>query len=540
MEHIIHPTSDNSISVSEALRYCRENKISKLTLEYGVYHFNSETADEDICCVSNHGHNGFKRCAFLIKNMQDFEVDGGGSLLIFHGAMNPFIVHSCENVTLRNFKVLFLNTNHMQTRVVEVGEDYVDLEACTEQGFYYEFGLLYTINECRQYNLVYSAVEMTETNGRYEFAHDTGEQCFGGCFNDYRTTARTDKIIRIHSPRRKPKLGNYVALIAAERYNNGILLLDSKNTAVDGATLYSCYGVGFHAQLCENVTISNCKTAAYPGDDLHAPRCFAINADATHFVGCSGSVIIRDCEFVNQFDDAINVHGVYTKIIAKTENTLTVKYVHYQCRGISLLRDGCEINVINQSSLIPYFGAKIISAKELNTETTVLTLDKSTDNINIGDLVDCITLYPDVVVENNRFVDNRARGILMASRKNVIIRNNYFHTPGTAIKLESDSTYWYESGCVQDLTIENNIFDDCKYISSNCWGGSVIAVTPRQSREDGKYFHGNVRIIGNDFSSCKAPIIDLCDINELTLNNNKLPDNAVLGKPVHCGKISIE
>ncbi len=530
-EYVLSPSADNARAVREAAAFCKANGVKKLRLTPGTYEFYPQTADEELCCISNHGHNGCKRAAFVIRGMKDLEVDGGGSLLVFHGAMTPVIVHDSENITLRNFRVHFPMTNHCQFRVTKVGENYCDLTVCTEQSYRISWGLLWLVNEDGLWNVVYSSVERDGLT----FERSAGEQSFGTDFPKLKTVEVSPGTLRVYDPPRLPKKGNTVILLAAERYGCGVLFLDSKNVRAENVTLYSCYGVGFHGQKCENVTLENCRTEAFPGNEHYAARSFSVNCDASHFVGCTGLVHLKGCSFRHQLDDSVNVHGVYTKVIAKDDTSITVCYVHEQCRGVGLFADGCDIAALNAKTLLPHAERKVSRAEVLNVESTHLTLEGGTDGIEVGDVIDSLSFYPDVLIEDCVFADHRARGILMGSRGKVVIRRNVFHTAGTAIRLESDGNYWYEAGGVCDLTIEDNRFDDCRYIGANSWGRRVIEVKPRDETVEGRYYHQKVVIRNNDFSTCRVPAADLNNIETLVFTGNRLNGTAdELIRTDHC------
>lgn len=517
-------SDDNSRAAAEAISRCREQKINRLVLEKGEYHFYSETADETVYCISNHGHNGFKRAAFVIKDMDGFELDGNGSLLVFHGAMTPIVVLNSKHVRVKNCSIRFMRTLHGEFDVVNVTDEYVDITPHGEQGYRYDWGLLYLTNEENTQNLVYSANEFDGIAP----VRDVGEQCFGKDFLYLKNEEIAPGIVRIYNPPRSPRRS--VILIAAERYGSGVAILNSEDVIVENVCIHSCYGIGFHAQLSKNVTIENCRTQAYPG------TCFSANADATHFVSCRGQVTIRDCIFESQLDDAINVHGVYTTVFKKEANSIIVKFEHYQCRGLVTFEKGCHLNILDRKTMVPYKENLTVTDFEvLNTECTRLYVDGDLSNIQEGDIADSIDFYPEVLIEGNEFRPNRARGILMGSRKKVIIRNNYFHTAGTAIKLESDCAYWYESGCVQDMLVENNVFDDCMYVNSDTWGSYVVHVQPRDGADPDKYYHGKVVFRNNDFSTSNKKLFDVGYAEEFRLENNKLPEDAELHF-AHCGK----
>ena len=204
------------------------------------------------------------------------------------------------------------------------------------------------------------------------------------------------------------------------------------------------------------------------------------------------------------------------------------------CRGIGAFEDGCRIAVLREDSPIPYTEKWVEEVRELNTECTELILEGGTDGVREGDIVDSLDFYPEVLIENNRFIENRGRGILMGSGKKAVVRNNYFRLNGTPVLLESDCTYWYESGAVHDLLIEGNVFEGCIY-TEKPWGSALIKTSPRGSIEKDRYYHGRIEIIGNDFSGSYARAVDIDNTQNVIIEDNRMnkyPGTVVLH---HCG-----
>lgn len=518
---------DSSELVRKAVEYCKKNRIEKLVLKKGEYHFYPELAAEaKNCCVSNHGHNGFRRTAFLIEDMKNFEIDASGSLLVFHGAMNAVIARDCGSVTVRNASVLYERTNHVEYRVADSCEEYTDLVPHGEKQFVYENGLLYQENEQGMRDLVYSCIEKDPKTKLFAW----GEQCFGEDFLYHKNENIEGDTIRVYAPERQPEVGNVVILIAADRYANAMLAIGCKNVTFEDCCVYRCYGIAFMAQKCKNVLVNRCRT------DIWEDAAFSANADATHFVSCYGKVTITDCDFRYQLDDGVNIHGVFTRIIKVKPDSIIVRYSHYQCRGIGIFEDGCRISVLRDGSLIPYADKTVVKVNEINTECTELVLKGGTEGIKCGDIADSIDLYPEVLIENCRFVDSRGRGILIGSKKKSVIRNNYFRVNGAGVLLESDCSYWYESGGVGELLIEGNTFDSCIY-TPRPWGSEIIHTTPRAFMEKDKYYHDSIVIRDNDFSTSDAPAVDIGNARYVSLEGNKFGPAKDPIRLYHCGNV---
>lgn len=117
----------------------------------------------------------------------------------------------------------------------------------------------------------------------------------------------------------------------------------------------------------------------------------------------------------------------------------------------------------------------------------------------------------------------------MTTPEKVLIENNYFRTAGTAILIEGDVDHWYESGANQDLTIRNNVFEDCLSSGSETggkweWGEAIITITPsyQPQNETCLPYHTNIRIENNLFKTFDIPLLRARSIGNLVFSGNKI------------------
>ena len=242
---------------------------------------------------------------------------------------------------------------------------------------------------------------------------------------------------------------------------------------------------------------------------------------------------MTDSDFSGQLDDALNVHGVYTRILAVDGRVLTVKYMHSQAKGLDIFDKGDRIRIVSPDSLLPKGEYQVENLEILNNETTLLTLDRPVEAIP-GDDCENISWMPEVEFCGNHVAFNRARGILLAAGARTVISGNYFNTSGGAILFESNGEYWFESGATNDVVITGNFFDNCHYGS---WSRAVIDAVPRAKAEDGRFFHGRIEITGNRFVSCHAAPIKLDNVSEVIVRENLLEDTSADCGFVHCGRV---
>jgi len=282
--------------------------------------------------------------------------------------------------------------------------------------------------------------------------------------------------------------------------------------------IYHCGGMGVIAQKSKDIMIEKVKVTPSPNSE----RVVSITADATHFSNCSGTISIIDCIFENQKDDATNIHGIYVRVDRQlSPNVVLTKLVHPQQFGFDYIVAGQKLELVNKQNLVTYKELTVKSVKRLNIEySTVEFTEPLPSEFKIGDVLAALD-YPDVTIKNCIMRSNRARGILLGSRGEILIEGNTFHVPGAAILLEGDGRFWFEQAGVRNLKIRNNIFKNCNY---GVWGDAVIQVSSgveKAFRENSRY-NRNIVIENNDFLFFDPRILNLYSVDNLLFRNNKL------------------
>ena len=130
------------------------------------------------------------------------------------------------------------------------------------------------------------------------------------------------------------------------------------------------------------------------------------------------------------------------------------------------------------------------------------------------DFIENASWYANVSIHDCYFGRaNRARGILLTTPGKVVVHNNRFMTAGTAILIEGDTDYWFESGAVCDMDIHDNLFENCGTSASNNggsgWGEALISITPsfRPADESSPVYHRNIRIRNNRILTYDRPLL---------------------------------
>ncbi len=491
-------SADCGYNMMRAMEAARREKADALVLEPGVYEISDAYLTERVLSISNHGQNGQKRMVFLIEDMEDFTLDLNGATLRVDGQVTPIVILRSSHITVKNGTLQNPHTMFMQARVVAHGENSVDLhpEFGGEQFSLSRDGLFVLDEYSRMRSVLATNIEFNGETGEME--PGTSDHTMGP-WHTLTTVKLENGDYRVSGVTRKPPIGNVLIIDSARRFGAGIFCEDCRDVTVENVTVNQCYGMGFIAQTSHNLHLNGFSTRREGG------RLYTANADATHFVNCTGTVLVENGVFEGQLDDALNIHGMYTRVIGRAGHELFVKEMHAEAKGIRIYHPGDRIRSLHPLSLLPNVEKTVADVEYINRDTVRLVLIESAEDIEVGEDIENLTRNPDLIFRHNTVRNNRARGMLLATPGKILIEDCYFHTGGCSMKFEADGNYWFESGATRDVTVQNCTFDRCKHADK--WGDAVIEIAPRRQVEAGRYYHGRVAVINNTFHMLiKAPV----------------------------------
>ena len=465
--------------------------------------------------------------ALYLEGKRNITLDGNGATLLVHGKMTPFLFNNCENITVKNltvdyacptmaeFKVI---SNDNGTCIIEINKDVLyrvegnnliwhgenDLNGVPywEDSYIGDRRLLKIFDpktemsrDFRRANLEFESIEELGNNQLSVVLKNKNADFEEGCI------FQTRNIIRDHT---------------------GALFNRCKNLSFENLRVKFMHGLGMVSQFCENVSFRNCDLT--PAEN----RTIASTADFFQFSGCKGDLIVESCKAWGAQDDYINTHGTHLRIIDTNneENSITVRFMHDETWGFQAFEVGDELEFIKWNNLQPYAETKVTAYEKLNSTDILLKLDRALPEIEIGkDVVENITWTPNLYVRNNDFGATSGRGVLCTTRGEVIIENNRFYKLyGTALLLEDDCNFWFESGYTREIIFRNNEIISCGYNDTEN-GSPVIKYTPKVMDEAFEGFvHGKLTLINNRFKNpvCKNHKFILEYVKEVEIKNNTL------------------
>jgi hypothetical protein len=325
-------------------------------------------------------------------------------------------------------------------------------------------------------------------------------------------------VVRFFYPRLTGTVGNTMMFNAENRENSAFTISDSKDINLKGVTIYHAGGMGVIGQRSNNILLDSVKVIAAPG------RMGSVCADATHFVNCGGQITMQNCVFESMMDDATNIHGIYVKIVKIISPTeVLVKLIHYMQYGFDFLEPKSKIEIVEAQSLNTYMECTVKKSERLNKEFTQITLSEPlSDKVKVGDVIASTQQYPDVLIRNCTMQKNRGRALLLGSRGKIVLENNYFHTHCASVVFEGDGRFWFEQAGVRDVTIRNNMFENCNY--SFMFGLGVIRVGSgiEEDRKEDSRYNRNILIENNTFRVFNPCVLSMYSVDNLTYRNNKI------------------
>ncbi|MGV8979717.1 alpha-1,3-galactosidase-related protein [Clostridium sp.] len=484
-----------------------------IEFEKGTYYFHTKYALDKYCYISNNDH-GLKKIAFLIKGKKKITIEGNGSEFIFTGRIIPFFIQNSSDVTLKNFSVDYKRPFFTQGEVLESSEDYVKIKI-DKMSFPYivKNEKITFIGEEYESDYIHNVIEYEKIDKRPILGvRESYTQ------KKLKVTEIEPGIVTIEMKfKKQPEIGKMLVIKHERRLVPGIAIDCCNQIKIDSVHIKQAGTMGIVAQYTKDIELNKVIVAT----DEKSERVISANADAIHFAACRGDLVVENCRFESQLDDALNVHGNYLDIDRIINNkTVIARIGHYQQIGIFGLEIGTSIGIIDKDTMLSTQETTLIGKKIINNQYAILTFKD--DLTLLGEENYCIEdldAYPTLVFRNNIVANNRARGILLKSSKPILIENNTIIGEGSAIKICCDADNWYESGAVRQLIIKNNYLAS---VNEGIWGEGIINIDSKiKTLVEDEYYQGNIIIENNTIELGDKPLIYGYSFKSLVLKNNE-------------------
>lgn len=521
--------------VRKALEACRKQPGSTLIFPKGRYDFWAQHATEREYFETNTTDNNPKTLAILLDSLKDVTLDGNGSSFVMHGRMQPITLDHCTDIRLKGFTIDWDIPLTAQGKVLKTTPDYFEVQINTHESPYIiENSRLVFVGEGWKSEL-WGIMEFTPDT--HLVAPNTGDRLG---WRGYHAVEVSPGIVRLSDPKVAkvyPKEGNWLVLRHSERDHAGIYLYHSNQISMEKIDLYHSCGLGVLSQYTRDITMNKVRVVPNAAKN----RYLSGHDDGFHFMGCSGTIRIEQCEWGGLMDDPVNIHGTCARIVEILSPTrIKCRFMHEQSVGMEWGRPGEKVGFIENKSMRTVSTGTMTSFKPLSQTDFIVELQAPLPaGIVAGAALENLTCTPDVEIRNNFFGSCRARGLLVSTPGKVVIENNTFESSGSAILIAGDANQWYESGAVKDVLIRNNMFRYPCMSAMYQFCEAVISIYPEIPKPDSKYpFHRNIRIENNTFNLFDYPILYAKSVEGLSFTDNKLIRNTTY-QPFHYRKDGI-
>lgn len=522
----------NTKAFAAAIDYCRENKIGMLTIPKGTYYFKE-------CDTSAH---------LMLDGMENFLLDGEGSEFVFETLHSYISIRGSKRILVKN---LILDWNWEKAPLASVGV----ITKVAEDGGYIEcsFPEYEDVSENMKFSIVGPFDKERYTpgcKGGIEFRPYQNDHVKKS--KDEASDSKMQELVR--------ELSN-VFLPKQEKVSKGVLrfytvspdftkqyfhrgdcfrfrhyeydiltvpIVDATDITMENITLYSSPGSGFvgNGDIC-GLHFKNCKVTVRPG----TARSISTATDCLHVCNSQGKFIIENCEFGYAGDDCINIHDNSSMGIEVVDSyTLLARRV---VKDSVLFETGYMVELRNPDlSPVGYSSRLTKVSYQPEDRTCLLTFEEKLPEGLSRDTVLWNKRFQthDYIIRGCRFVNNRARGILLQGSNGLVEDNVFENIQGAAIQIETGcESRWSEGHGIKNLIIRNNVIRHCDL---NAWQMAVLymGVYLPDGRTKESVFE-NILIEKNSFIDCPRLAIYLSSCREVTVRDNVI---------VNAGKLPLE
>ena len=518
--HGIIPGKDITYKLNLLIEKLKDQENIVLSFPKGQYDFYPENAIEKYRTVSNHD-NGLKRMAFSLFGNKSITIEGNGSTFMMHGRLIPFVIDDVDGIKLKNFSINWVRSFHAEMEVIESDEttksavfqiDPKEYPFTIKQGelFFDRFGQIDPTGA----NMVF------DPNTRSPIWNTND---YGMSWSGKNAVKLADNKVKLSGvfPLKVPPIGSVMVVYGihpTSRLCPAIHVTNSKNLEMENVTVYDAGGMGLIVERTDNIALDGMKITST--DD----RIVSTRADATHFIGCKGTIKVENCLFEHMLDDGINVHGAYVPVVEYLgNNQFLCEISHFQQWGLTFAEAGDKIALMSRETVLPFFETNVTKIKTLNEHRFVLEVADVPEKMpDVLMSVENLTWNPDLIMRNNIIRENRARSVLVTTKGKVLIEKNYFSSQMHGIHIEGDNNYWYESGAVQNVVIRNNEFVNSGFGNSNYYPLIASPLLRKEQRiGDGQYHH-NIEFTNNTLKSFNGNVVKAFSVHGLTISGNTI------------------
>ena len=498
--------------------------------EYHVFSEDTtEVCDRRYAAMRGNASSQAFNVFMLIKNKKNITVDFGGATLVMHSKIQPFLIDGCENVTLKNCNVTYDRPMYTEALITEVTPSYARLKLnarCTcrvEGDQLIPYGTGWENRRLNWRGVFFQLFDPVTRRGCGITLGAIGtpfikDESFPYSIDQFTVEEDGDTILLKGRIPDVYRVGKVLVIEHEGRTYSNVFAIDSKHLTLENYRILSGEGMGLFAYRVEDILLDRFLLT----HDEKSPCLISNSADAVHSFGTSGNFVIRNSVFEGMIDDAINIHSNFRTVDHVCDDVIYTNRASCEKQAQDLYRVGDEIAVYRGQTMEEVARYTVRKIERIDDDLARITVDRPVEAHARGDLIESLSANCDVTIENCIFGKANTH-LRLQSRGKFVIRNCESELP---FLLTGDTTYWFESGPITDLTVEN-----CRFIGE-CARISIESEV--QVSEAAPYYHKNIKILNNVFETAVPLIAREADgiVFKCNQNGNGEPMKLTL---INCG-----
>jgi REP element-mobilizing transposase RayT len=420
---------DDTAAINAALKEAAKSPGSRVIFDPGVYDL-------------HHGPQHEHAASLVLDRLDHVEIVGHGATLMGHDLAAVMTLSWCRDVTVRDLKIDWDPLPFAGGRVV----------TARKESFEFEVLPPHTAEPGRPAQAI---IAYDRAAGRFAAP---GVEVYQTDFAKPCQWVRPN-VLRVFSPRAAAfKVGMDVVVRHQVYAFNAVLIGGGERVRLEGIDVLACPGMGLYAGDAADVTVR--RFNVLKAKDRWMSAC----ADAMHFNGCRGQVLVEDCTLEGMGDDGINVHTMYLIADEKPEaSTLVLRQA--RAGGMPLIpRVGDVLEISGpQKPLVPYAQAvvKSVTPRRESKQVVVTFTQPLPVDLKPGHTLANLSATPGFTARRVTVRDNRARGFLIQTHDVRVEDCTFDHCSAAGIYLTADADFWNEGIAPRNVVIRNCQFRGC-------------------------------------------------------------------------------
>ena len=416
------------------------------------------------------------------RQLHGFELNGNGAQLINTARGGTFAISGCNRLTIRDLTIDYDPLPFTQGTITAFDKQAVDITVKVDAGYPDDAGLLSGFTD-----------GFFKVMDRRNRTLKTGARDF---LSPAHATRLSDGQIKVHLrwgandrfPSQLPiAVGDVVTI--ANSGAHAIAVDSSVATSLIDLKLLASPGMGIIENGGEGSMMLQ-KVSVIPGPrpkGATTDRLISTNSDGSHFTAVARGPTMEDCSFANTSDDAVNVHGFYYYVVAKTAPRRFLLSPKWDVG----LAAGDDIESCDHATFRSLGRGKVEQLTKRHPpelKAKIAQLWKNRSPTTQPDLIYDVVLQQDLPLKTGDAITSlthigsgatvlrcnfHACGRVLMKAPNAIVENCQFtFSTGVALQAGSDIGFWSESGFAENLVFRNNRFSHCVNGANELTSGS--------------------------------------------------------------------